>query len=171
MLRSVMSEPVECGRREQRALKQIGPFGECAVRRNDQCATFVPFIDHFIELLRPRRRQRFETEVVQDQDIGSRVGDAATPPARLPAASRLQSSTASLESPSQATGCVLKKADLRGDLHRVSEIRNAVLDRSNRVLTRSDRCPRQVERHRPVTSVRDPIAKSIEVLLPITVRA
>ena len=55
-LMRVMGESVERGRREQRALKQIGPFGERAIRGDDECAAFVPLIDHFIEILRACRR-------------------------------------------------------------------------------------------------------------------
>jgi hypothetical protein len=52
----VMGEPVERGRREQRTLKQVGPFGERANLSDDERAAFVPLIDHFIEILRPCRR-------------------------------------------------------------------------------------------------------------------
>ena len=74
----VMREPVERGRREQRALKQIGPFRERAIRGDDEGAAFLSFVDHFIEIFGTGRRQRLEPEVVEDQHIGARVDEQAS---------------------------------------------------------------------------------------------
>ena len=70
-----MCESIERGGGEQWTLKQIGPFGERPVRRDDERAPFVPLIDHFVEIFGPGRRQRLEAEVVQDQHVRSRVGE------------------------------------------------------------------------------------------------
>ena len=71
----MMREPVERRRREQRALKQIGPFGERPVRGDDERAAFVALLDHFVEIFRSGRGQRLEAEVVEHQHIGTRVGE------------------------------------------------------------------------------------------------
>src|SRR2546428_12023793 len=76
-LMRVVRQAVERRRGEQRALKQIGPFGERAIRGDDERAAFVPLVDDFVEILGTGRRQRLESEIVEDQHVGSGGGGQA----------------------------------------------------------------------------------------------
>ena len=76
-LARVMREPIERGGGEQRALKQIGPFGERAIRGDYERAALVPLVDHFVEIFGPGRRRWLQSEIVEDQHVGSGVGQKA----------------------------------------------------------------------------------------------
>ena len=74
-LMRMMREPVERRRREQRTLKQIGPFGERSIRGDNERPTLVALIDHLVEIFGTGRWERFEPEVVEHEHVGPGVGE------------------------------------------------------------------------------------------------
>lgn len=64
---SIVSKTVQpCGSQERR-IEEIRPFREIAVAGQQNTATLIAPADHIVEVLRGRRVQRLEPEVIQHQ--------------------------------------------------------------------------------------------------------
>jgi hypothetical protein len=71
---SAVSEPIQASRGQERIAEQVRPFLRGPVTGEQDTAAFVPLIDDVVEVLGGGGVERFETEVVQDQQIGAEVG-------------------------------------------------------------------------------------------------
>ena len=71
---SAVSEPIQTGRGQERIAEQVRPFLRGPVTGEQDTAAFVPLIDDVVEVLGSGRVERFEAEVVQDQQIRAEVG-------------------------------------------------------------------------------------------------
>ena len=59
-------------------MEEIWPFGGGAVGCQQDAAFFVTFVDDIVQVFRPRRLDRFETKVIENQQVRAQVGiDAA----------------------------------------------------------------------------------------------
>src|SRR5438876_4654306 len=68
-----VSQAIECRRREQRLAEELRPLRAIAITGQQDRAAFIPFIDDVVQILGTRGAQRFEPEVVEDEQVRPRV--------------------------------------------------------------------------------------------------
>lgn len=95
-----MSNPIHCGVGYDGVGEQSMPVLDGSVTCKNGCSLHVPFIDHLIEVIRLKRCQRFQSKVIDDEQVNR--GTLFDPP--VPAVI----SPASMKIPEHA-GCLGKQ--------------------------------------------------------------
>src|SRR2546428_688706 len=67
-----VGQAIERGRGQQRLAEEVSPLRAIAIAREHDGAALVPLVDDVVEILGPRRPQRLESEVVEDEQVGAR---------------------------------------------------------------------------------------------------
>ena len=62
-----MGQPIETRRCEQGIAKERGPLGRGSIAGQHDAALFIAFVDDIVEVFGSRCSQRFEAEVIQDE--------------------------------------------------------------------------------------------------------
>jgi hypothetical protein len=57
-------QPIGGRRGEQGLAEELRPFGAIAIRRQQDRAAFIPFVDDVVEILGARRSERLEAELL-----------------------------------------------------------------------------------------------------------
>lgn len=65
-----MGQPIQPGRGEQGSAEPLRPFGRGPMAGEQEAALFVALVEDLLEVFRPRRRQRVQPEVLQDEQRG-----------------------------------------------------------------------------------------------------
>ena len=71
---STVGQAIQAGRGEQRIAEQLRPFLRGTIAGEQDAAALVPLVDDVVEVLRGRRSQWLEPEVIQHQQVGTEVG-------------------------------------------------------------------------------------------------
>ena len=81
-----IQQAVKPGRGQERIQEQVGPLIGGAVAGEQDAAALVALVNHIIQVFGARRLDRFETEIIQDEQIGAQVvAQPALPGAICPA--------------------------------------------------------------------------------------
>lgn len=73
-----MKKTIQAGARQERVPKKVGPLSRGAITGEQDAALLIALSDDVVEVLWRGWSQRFETKIVNDQQIGTQVGGQAT---------------------------------------------------------------------------------------------